>query len=123
MHIRKLNACGWVKIDNYTKYDKNYSHCDISIQTDWLNLESHDSNTIQKFIVASWDIECMSSSGNFPQAIDTEDKKELNKLFGSIKNELKKIRLTEGQMLKLLYENESMQKSFGPPLFPFTIAR
>ena len=70
MHIRKLNACGWVKISNYTKYDNNYSHCDISIQTDWLNLETYDSNTIQKFVIASWDIECMSTSGNFPQAIE-----------------------------------------------------
>lgn len=77
MHIRKLNACGWVKISLYETYEELYTHCDIGIKTDWKNLETYDSNKIQKFIIASWDIECMSMSGNFPQAIDPNDNKEL----------------------------------------------
>ena len=74
MHIKKLNACGWVKISKYEKYDSTFSYCEIGIQTNWNNLEAYDSNSIQKLVIASWDIECMSESGNFPQAIDPEDK-------------------------------------------------
>jgi len=78
MHIRKLNACGWVKISKYEKYDSTYSYCENAIQTDWTNLEAYESNSIQKFIIASWDIECMSWSGNFPQAIDPDDNDKLS---------------------------------------------
>ena len=68
MHIRKLNACGWVKIDKYENYKKSVSHCDIDIKVDWTDLNPYENNSIQKFIIASYDIECMSESGNFPQA-------------------------------------------------------
>lgn len=78
MHIRKLNACGWVKISKYEILDNTYSYCGISIETDWKNLEPYESTTIQKFIIASWDIECMSWSGNFPQAIDPNDNEKLS---------------------------------------------
>ena len=108
MHIRKLNACGWVKISDYEEYSNSYSHCDIAIQTGWTNLESYDSTTIQKFIVASWDIECMSSSGNFPQAIESEDKKEFNKMINSIKYEINKKYISDGQLIKMLYEDDSL---------------
>ena len=78
MHIRKLNACGWVKISKYENCDSTFSYCGISIKTDWKNLEPYDSTSIQKFIIASWDIECMSESGNFPQAIDPDDNDKLS---------------------------------------------
>jgi len=73
MHIRKLNACGWVEINEYKKLDKTKSYCNISIETDWKNLNFYDNNSIQKFIVAVFDIECMSESGNFPQAYNDND--------------------------------------------------
>ena len=73
MHIKKINACGWIKISNYTPYETKYSYCDINIKTHWNNLEADDSNMIQKFVVASYDIECMSESGNFPEAKNDND--------------------------------------------------
>lgn len=72
MHIRKLNACGWVKIDKYKKLDK-VTFCDIDISVDWKELHPYENNTIQKFVVASFDLECMSESGNFPQATNAKD--------------------------------------------------
>lgn len=98
MHIRKLSACGWVKITKYEKYDlgsfgsnysSNYSYCDTSIQTDWTNLDSYDSNSIQKFIIASWDIECMSLSGDFPQAIHPEDRENFDIMIANLIKKLK----------------------------------
>ena len=90
MHIRKLNACGWVKISHYESYESTHSYCGVAIQTDWKNLEPYDSNSIQKLVIASWDIECMSWSGNFPQAIDPEDKEEFDKMIKDLVQELKK---------------------------------
>ena len=50
MHIRKLSACGWVKISNYSSLGPTKSFCDIAIETDWKNAENYDNNSIQKFI-------------------------------------------------------------------------
>jgi DNA polymerase elongation subunit (family B) len=72
MHIKKLSACGWVNIDKYKKLD-TVSFCDYDVSANWQDLNPHENNTIQKFIVASFDIECMSESGNFPQATNDED--------------------------------------------------
>jgi DNA polymerase elongation subunit (family B) len=90
MHIRKLNACGWVKISKYEPLDVTYSYCGMAIQTDWTNLEPYDSTSIQKFVIASWDIECMSWSGEFPQAIHPEDRENfdlmMKKLIQKVRN-------------------------------------
>ncbi len=73
MHIRKLNACGWVSVNKYKNYPEGTSYCDTAIRTDWTELNPHDSNSIQKFIIASYDIECMSESGDFPIATNDND--------------------------------------------------
>ena len=72
MHIKKLNACGWVKINKWKKISK-VSFCDIDICVNWKDLNPHTNNTMQKFVVASFDIECTSESGNFPQASNEKD--------------------------------------------------
>jgi len=73
MHIQKLNSCGWIKLTKYEEYDDSSSYCDINIKTDWNNLIPYENNSIQKFIIASFDIECMSESGNFPEAKNDND--------------------------------------------------
>ena len=98
MHIKKLNACGWIKVDKYVNYDvsnndlensdnsdnsnnsnnikniSDISYCDINIKTDWSNLNNYEDNSMSKIVIASFDIECMSESGNFPQASNEGDK-------------------------------------------------
>ena len=73
MHIQKLNSCGWIKLSKYEEYDDPLSYCDVNVKTDWNNLIPHENNLIQKFIIASFDIECMSESGNFPEAKNEND--------------------------------------------------
>lgn len=73
MHIRKLNACGWVCVSKYKECDEGSTYTDFAIRTDWTNLNPHDNNSIQKFIIASYDIECMSESGDFPIATNDKD--------------------------------------------------
>ena len=73
MHIQKLNSCGWIKLSKYEEYEDSLSYCDINVKTDWNNLIPYENNSIQKFIIASFDIECMSESGNFPEAKNDND--------------------------------------------------
>jgi DNA polymerase elongation subunit (family B) len=73
MHIQKLNSCGWIKLSKYEEYEDALSYCDINVKTDWNYLIPYENNSIQKFIIASFDIECMSESGNFPEAKNDND--------------------------------------------------
>ena len=76
MHIRGLEAVGWAKVDagKYSIEDDDLTHCDINIKTDWTNLNKVDDRTISPFTIASFDIECTSSDGTFPQANRDGDK-------------------------------------------------
>jgi DNA polymerase elongation subunit (family B) len=71
MHIRQLDAVGWVKIEK-NKYkligedDMCQTSCEINASCKWTQLEKVDDNNIQKFIIAAFDIECTSEDGAFP---------------------------------------------------------
>lgn len=71
MHIRELKACGWVKINNYKESD--VKTCDINIITKWTELQPVENDTIAKLVIASFDIECISDSSNFPVATNKND--------------------------------------------------
>ncbi len=76
MHIRNLKSCGWIRIkaDDCMKL-YGVAHADIQISTKWNKLHPEDSKTdIAKFKVLSFDIECTSSDGSFPQASRKGDK-------------------------------------------------
>lgn len=76
MHIRKLDAVGWVSIDKdkYNYQENKTTYCDINIETNWTSLNRIEDRSISPFIIASFDIECTSSDGSFPQANRDEDK-------------------------------------------------
>lgn len=76
MHIRDLDAVGWVKIlsDKYEFQKSKSTHCDINIETDWTSLNKITDISIVPFTIASFDIECTSSDGSFPQANRDGDK-------------------------------------------------
>lgn len=78
MHIRNLDAVGWVHIEgsNIKKItdDDNSSCCDINITCDWRKLNPIVNRKISPFIIASFDIECMSEDGSFPQPERLTDK-------------------------------------------------
>ncbi|AYV81261.1 MAG: DNA polymerase family B elongation subunit [Harvfovirus sp.] len=68
MHIRQLDAVGWVSISKYTVPEDKPTHCDFNYVTDWMNLNRVEDRTILPFTIASFDIECTSGDGTFPQA-------------------------------------------------------
>lgn len=75
MHIQNLNACGWIEIQNGKYKDiGSETHCEINISTNWTNLKKVEDDSIAPFIIASYDIECTSEDGSFPQATRDGDK-------------------------------------------------
>ncbi len=74
MHIRKLNAVGWVTIDDYTVMDNKKTNSNINIECKWTNLYALDEIKNQNFTIMSFDIECNSADGSFPNAERKTDK-------------------------------------------------
>ena len=74
-HIRKISGCSWVSIEDYKKIKSinKESYCDIEINVDWekLNPIKKDFNAPLK--IASFDIECFSHDGQFPQPYRKKD--------------------------------------------------
>jgi DNA polymerase elongation subunit (family B) len=73
MHLRNLDAFGWISISKYKLLEYNETKCDIEISTDWTNLNKYDDNLIAPFVIAAFDIECTSFDGTFPQPERKED--------------------------------------------------
>ena len=70
-HIKNISGCAWVKTDKYTELtdeDDKSSLCDIEILVNWRHLEPTEMETNAPLRIASFDIECTSIDGAFPQA-------------------------------------------------------
>ncbi len=67
MHIRKLNAVGWAKVlaEKY-KICSAKTTCKINIKCKWTDLIALDEIKNQNFSIMSFDIECVSCDGSFP---------------------------------------------------------
>lgn len=73
IHIRNLKSAGWISIDKYEKIDEE-TNSDINISTKWTNLNRYENDSIAPFIILSYDLECTSQDGSFPQAERLKDK-------------------------------------------------
>ena len=76
MHIKNLNSCGWIKVkkDKYIKGSKREFNSDIVAEAEWDDIENYDNTSISKLRILSYDIECTSGDGSFPQANRDTDK-------------------------------------------------
>lgn len=72
IHIKNLEPCGWVTVPNSAMVppSEHVTTCEVEYQIDnWYNdLEMITSQDNVPLITASFDIECTSSHGDFPQA-------------------------------------------------------
>jgi DNA polymerase elongation subunit (family B) len=68
-HIRKISGCSWVSTDKYNKIKKanKESYCNIEINVDWEQLNPIEKDCNAPLRIASFDIECYSHDGQFPQ--------------------------------------------------------
>lgn len=79
MHTRELEATGWMSVlsDKLQKFDENDVQptcCKLNYKTRWQNVEKVDDRLIEKFVICSFDIECKSIDGSFPQFSRDGDK-------------------------------------------------
>jgi DNA polymerase elongation subunit (family B) len=81
MHIRNIEPCGWVKIN---KFDRNVdilqTSCDIDVNASWGQIDPYECSDMAPMRIISFDIECISSHGDFPVA-KKDYKKVANELF------------------------------------------
>lgn len=84
MHIRELQPSGWCKVP-YQKYNKNsgtaLSNCQIDLECSWKDIEPLECDRLAPYVIASFDIECTSSHGDFPVA-----KKDYRKVANELVN-------------------------------------
>lgn len=67
MHQFNIKPCSWVKIEKYVECN-NDTRTDYNIETNYKNLIPIDITNIAPLLIASFDIECSSSHGDFPVA-------------------------------------------------------
>ena len=69
IHIKNIVTCGWINCTNYTINNKKLTKCDIEIVLNWKDINGIVSNENIPIKTLSFDIECGSSHGDFPEAI------------------------------------------------------
>lgn len=89
-HCKNINPSGWIKIDPSKCFrNKLYkTNCKYDLAIKWSNVESlPNKERISPLIVASFDIECTSSHGDFPLAIKKYEKttREMIQAFSQFK--------------------------------------
>lgn len=70
MHIRDILPCGWIRI-SAGSYEPNQqtdmeSTCQLDMECDWQCVDAYECEQSSPFLIASFDIECMSNTGDFP---------------------------------------------------------
>ena len=76
-HIRQITGCSWVSTEVFKEIkneEEKKSYCDYEIIVDWRKLNPIEKDFNAPLRIASFDIECYSHDGKFPQARRFKDK-------------------------------------------------
>ena len=81
IHKTNIKSCGWIEIDdNNCKEKELVFHCDKEYdEINYNSIKALDNDEIADFVICSFDIECDSSHGDFPNP-----KKDFKKLASEI---------------------------------------
>ena len=84
IHLRKIQPSSWVRIEDYKEIDMKYAESDFEInyEVNWRKVHAGEEKKTASIKIASFDIECDSSHGDFPIA-----KKDYQKLASNIYEE------------------------------------
>jgi DNA polymerase delta subunit 1 len=76
MHIQKMSAVGTITVDkNKLSEDTYLTSCnELNYKTNWKNIQPIEEFLIERYIILSFDLECISEDGSFPQASREGDK-------------------------------------------------
>ena len=69
IHIQNIDPAGWIQIAKRNiKFVTHKTYCQKEIEVHWKDVKKFDRSDIAPLLVASFDIECDSSHGDFPLA-------------------------------------------------------
>jgi DNA polymerase elongation subunit (family B) len=74
IHKQDLQVSGWIKVDDYKLSSNFTTKIGYNYDVKWKDVKPYDNGCIAPFIIASFDIECDSFDGSFPQASHTYNK-------------------------------------------------
>ena len=77
-HKSNITPCSWIQLNKgrFTCVDESdkKSHCQYEFNVNWRDVHPYETDDIAPFLVASYDIECTSGDGSFPQPTRPQDK-------------------------------------------------
>nr|QFG74145.1 MAG: DNA polymerase family B [Megaviridae environmental sample] len=72
MHLCKVKSCGWVQVNPKHLTKTNNTRCDLEFSCHWSKISSNNEmierGEVARWRILSFDIECQSVDGSFPQA-------------------------------------------------------
>lgn len=74
MHVKGISASGWVNIKEEHLKENDLSRCQLNYSVDWNDVEPMDKHDIPPLVTLSFDIECYSSDGSFPNPEKLDNK-------------------------------------------------
>lgn len=74
IHLKNIQTSGWIQLKNYSIIKNGDSNCNIECNVYYQDVYPIKRNDIARLIIASFDIECTSDDGSFPQYNRIEDK-------------------------------------------------
>lgn len=81
MHIKDIEPCGWIRVNKFElNSDILQTTCDIDVNAPWTQIERYECADMAPMRIVSFDLECISSHGDFPVA-KKDYKKVANEVF------------------------------------------
>ena len=66
MHVSNITASGWVKVSSKKLTENTLSRCQYNYSCHWKDVNPMDESSIPPLVTLSFDLECYSSDGSFP---------------------------------------------------------
>ena len=108
LHEKNIEAAGWIKVKAF-RYESSptadaKTNCQLDVSTSWEHVEPYQNKAIAPFLIASYDIECNSSHGDFPMAIKNYKKLgyELYDIYQKYTEFIKNMKLTSATNIAFL---------------------
>jgi len=108
IHDTKIDPTGWVKITPSSKckfITDGYENIEFETSCSYKDIQKYDCSDASKYIIASFDIECDSSHGDFPLA-----KKDFKKLSSELFDSIRNLYLKSPPTYKNCVQNSSIHK-------------
>lgn len=88
IHLMNLQPTGWIKVaaGTFRSTETLPTTCQIDVETNWRRVQPFQCDDAARFLVASFDLECMSDTGDFPVAKDKKYKKVAADIYEAYNN-------------------------------------